>query len=160
MIPNEYGSIIDQYNNKYIIQLNTNNVIVIKEIHNDNFVKFFRKGELLFEFKDSKITDNRFSRTILDQKYTFFNGRLVSTEINNSVSNILIYQLYEDTDALLINPLYLSIFMIIFSIILIIALFEFIYSDLGLITSFIPGITLYNKKGNIIKLRRTSKRNA
>jgi len=53
---------------------------------------------------------------------------------------------------------YLSFFMIIFSSILIIALFEFIYSDLGLITSFIPGISLYIKKGNIIKLRNVAKK--
>ena len=69
--PLEYGKLIEQIDNKYIIQLNTNNVIVIDQIDNENLVKFFRKGELMFEYSDLKISDLRFERTILDQKYIF-----------------------------------------------------------------------------------------
>jgi hypothetical protein len=49
MNPEEFGKIIDQYDNKHIVQLNTTNVAVIKKIDKDNFVKFFRKGELILE---------------------------------------------------------------------------------------------------------------
>lgn len=42
--PLEYGKLIEQFDNKYIVQLNTNNIVIIKQIENDNFVKFFRKG--------------------------------------------------------------------------------------------------------------------
>jgi hypothetical protein len=104
MNPENYGTIIDQYNSKYIIQLNTNNVLIIKEIGKDNFVRFYKKGELIFEFKDSKLSDNIFTRTILDQKFTFKDGKLLSTEIMSSVSNTLIYSSeinYKDTEAIL-----------------------------------------------------------
>jgi hypothetical protein len=79
--PLEYGKLLEQFDNKYIIQLNTNNVVIIKEYDNENYIKFFRKGELIFEYKDSKISDNTFIRTILDKKYTFKNTKLISTEI-------------------------------------------------------------------------------
>jgi len=108
--PLEYGKLIEQIGNKYIIQLNTSNVLVIKEIGNENFVRFFRKGELMFEFKDVKISDLRFVRTILDQRYTFEKNKLISTEILNVSGQIRIYEnitpLYKETNA--INPLNLS----------------------------------------------------
>lgn len=81
MIPSEFGRLIEQFNNKYIVQLNTTNVAVIKEVNGENFVRFFRRGELMFEFKDTKISENTFTRTIFDQKYTFTNNKLISTEI-------------------------------------------------------------------------------
>jgi hypothetical protein len=98
--PLEYGKLIEQIGNKYIIQLSTLNVAIIKQINNENFVKFFRKGELMFEFKDIKRSDTRFVRTILDQRFTFENNKLISTEILSLLGDILIYPLYEDTDAI------------------------------------------------------------
>lgn len=77
--PLEYGKLIEQFGDKYIILLVTGNIAIIKETDNENFVKIFRKGELMFEYKDSKISENIFSRTILDQKYTFRDNKLVST---------------------------------------------------------------------------------
>jgi hypothetical protein len=81
MIPAEFGTIIEQFSNKYIVQLSTTNVVVIKEVDNENFIRFFRKGELMFEFKDTKISENTFTRTIFDQKFTFEKNKLISTEI-------------------------------------------------------------------------------
>lgn len=103
--PLEYGKLIEQIGNKYIIQLNTFNILIINEKDNENFIKLFRKGEFMFEFKDSKITENTFIRLIQDQKYTFKNSRLISTEIISVYGNILIYPLYEDTNSVKsINP--------------------------------------------------------
>jgi len=79
--PLEYGKLIEQFGNKYIIQLNTNNILILEELESNNYLKFFRKGELMLTFKDSKISENTFSRTISDQKYTFKNNKLVKTEI-------------------------------------------------------------------------------
>jgi hypothetical protein len=67
----EYGKLIEQIDNKYIISINTNNIFIINVIDNTNYIKFFRKGELIFEFKDIKISEDLFTRIILDQKYTF-----------------------------------------------------------------------------------------
>ena len=79
--PLEYGKLIEQFDNKYIIQLSTSNVLIVTETENGNFIKLFRKGEFIYEFKDIKISENVFTRTILDQKYTFKNNKLISTEI-------------------------------------------------------------------------------
>lgn len=79
MNPLEFGKLIEQIDNKYIIQLNTTNVVVIKEFDNENYIKFFRKGDLIFEFKDNKISENTFVRTILDNKFTFKENKLIST---------------------------------------------------------------------------------
>jgi len=100
MEPLEYGKLIEQFGNKYIVQLNTNNVFVIVEKQNENYIKLFRKGELMFEFKDVKKSEFSFVRIIADQRYTFEKNKLISTEILSSVSNIKIYPLYEDTNAL------------------------------------------------------------
>jgi hypothetical protein len=45
--PLKFGKLIEQFDNKYIIQLNTNNIVTIKKINNENCVKFFRKGDLI-----------------------------------------------------------------------------------------------------------------
>jgi len=86
--PLEYGKLIEQIGNKYIIHLNTFNILIINEKDNENFIKLFRKGEFIFEFKDSKISENTFSRLIQDQKYIFKNNRLISTEIISVNDNI------------------------------------------------------------------------
>jgi hypothetical protein len=112
MNPLEYGTLIEQIGNKYIIQLNTFNILIINEKDNENFIKLFRKGEFVFEFKDLKISENSFARFIQDQKYTFKNSKLVSTEILSVYGNILIYPLYEDINALL-TPL-LALFVLYF----------------------------------------------
>jgi DNA polymerase family B len=102
--PLNYGKLIEQLDNKYIIQLNTSNILVIKVVDNENFIRFFRRGNLMLEFVDKKITEKMFTRTISDQRFTFENNKLITTEILSSVSNI---KIYEDTDALLNknNPL-------------------------------------------------------
>ena len=92
MNPLEYGNLIEQFDNKYIIQLNTSNIVIIKELDNENYVKFFRKGELIFEFKDTYISENTFIRTILDNKFTFKDNKLFSTEILSTASYFTIYK--------------------------------------------------------------------
>lgn len=104
--PLEFGKLIEQIGNKYIIQLNTSNVVVISQKQNENFVKFFRKGELMFEFKDVRKSDISFIRTISDQRYTFEKNKLISTEILSSSSSVFLYPLYEDTNSISINPFY------------------------------------------------------
>lgn len=87
--PLEYGKLIEQIGNKYIIHLNTFNILIIEEKDNENFVKLFRKGEFSFEFKDSKISENSFIRLIHGQKYTFKYNRLIATEIISDNCNTL-----------------------------------------------------------------------
>jgi len=79
--PLKYGKLIEKIGNKYIIQLTTSNVLVIKVINSDNFIRFFRKGDLMIEFVDSKINEDTFTRIIKDQKFSFKNNKLITTEI-------------------------------------------------------------------------------
>jgi hypothetical protein len=106
--PLEFGKLIEQIGNKFIIQLNTTNVVVISQKENENYIKFFRKGELMFEFKDIKISDIRFMRIIGDQRYTFEKNKLISTEILSTEGSIFIYPLYGDTNSIQVNPLYIN----------------------------------------------------
>lgn len=106
--PLEYGKLIEQVGNKYIIQLNTANILILEELDNNNFLKLFRKGELMLTFKDSKISENTFTRTISDQKYTFKNNKLIKTEILSVNGYIEIFNeitplFYTDTNSILLK---------------------------------------------------------
>jgi hypothetical protein len=148
--PLEYGKLIEQFGNKYVIQLNTTNIVVIKEMDNENFIKFFRRGDLMFDYKDFKQNQFRFIRTIQNQRYTFEKNKLISTEILNAlISNLMIYHLYKDTNSILSKITPLSFFMIVFQSMLIIVILKSHYLELGILTSFIPGISIYNKKNKI-----------
>lgn len=111
--PLKYGKLIEQFGNKYIIQLNTSNVLVIKADDNKNFIRFYRKGDLTIEFVDSKINDKSFTRTILDQRFTFENSKLTSTEILGADCAINIFTniisdssiKYEDTNSIKLSLL-------------------------------------------------------
>jgi DNA polymerase type B, organellar and viral len=170
--PLDYGKLLEQFDNKYIIQLSTSNVIIIKEYDNDNYIKFFRRGELIFEFKDSKISEDTFIRTILDQKYTFKNNKLISTEILSLEGYT---QIYKDTNAVLLSPVsplnykniikYLEntniykkaelfILFELFLILLVYIIFIVIIPD-DIINTSLAGISTHN----IIKLRKTGSRN-
>jgi|ERR1700753_3436858 len=81
MNPSEYGKIVEQSNNKYIIQLFTHNIVILNQYDENNYIKLFRKGELVLEFKDSLISEDIFTRTISDQRFTFKNSKLIKTEI-------------------------------------------------------------------------------
>jgi hypothetical protein len=90
--PLEFGKLIEQFDNRYIIQLNTNNIVTIRKIKNENFVKFYRKGELMFEFRDTILSDNSFIRSISDQRFTFEDNKLIRTEILGHDKYIKIFE--------------------------------------------------------------------
>jgi hypothetical protein len=79
--PLDFGKLIQQNGNEFIIQLNTNNLVIIKQIDNENHIKFYRKGDLVLEFLDTIVSENEFIRTISDTRFTFKNNRLIYTEL-------------------------------------------------------------------------------
>jgi hypothetical protein len=104
--PLSYGKLIEQFGDKYIIQLNTSNILVIKVSNNENFIRFFRKGDLMIEFTDKKISDIKFTRTISDQRFTFEKNKLISTEILGLGNPIKIFTTQEIVeDSVPVNPL-------------------------------------------------------
>lgn len=183
MEPLKYGKLLDQTNNKFIMQLSTKNVAVITQYDKQNFIRIFKNGDLVLEFKDKFINENSFIRTLNDTRFLFDNDKLISTEILSTASSI---KIYENKDAITFNnnnPLYLrdedhipilSFFMknipdpviaflvwelclIIFFYILIIVIpnyFLNIDSNL-IISSFVPTIILCKQKLIGVKLKKT-----
>jgi hypothetical protein len=105
MDPLKYGKLLDQTNNKFIIQLTTKNVAVINHYEKENFIRIFKNGDLVLEFRDKFINENSFIRTLKDTKFLFENDKLISTQILNASGSVFIYPLYEDTNSLQLNPL-------------------------------------------------------
>jgi hypothetical protein len=76
--PLEYGKLIYQNINFYVIFINNRNLALIDQNDLYNQVKIYTNGELNFEFKDHKIDDSTFIRSIEDNKFTFKNNKLIS----------------------------------------------------------------------------------
>jgi len=89
MNPLEYGKLIDQIDNNYIVQINETNIVkIVAEEDNLNRVKFFRKGELKYEFTDKKVNENTFIRILDKKQFTFTNNELVLLNIEKTVKFI------------------------------------------------------------------------
>jgi hypothetical protein len=170
--PLKYGKVIERLDNKYIIQLNTSNILVIKTVNNDNFIRFFRKGNLILEFVDSKVTEIMFTRTIQDQKFTFENNKLITTEILGLLKTIKIYDNvtllnYSEAEALNITPFKYNMkniinkkaeLFILFELFLVFSIFIICFVIFPEVDSVNTSLAVFSK-GNIIKLRRTRSRN-
>src|SRR6266852_3786420 len=55
--PLKFGKLLDQTNNKFIMQLTTKNVAVINHYEKENFVRIFKNGDLVLEFRDKFINE-------------------------------------------------------------------------------------------------------
>jgi hypothetical protein len=86
--PLNYGKLIYQNINFYVMFINNRNLALIDQYDQYNNVKIFTNGELNFEYKDHKIDDNSFIRSIENTKFTFKNNKLIS--INKIVQLILL----------------------------------------------------------------------
>jgi len=62
--PLDYGRLLHQYDNKYFIQINDTNIVIIDPFNGYNEVKFFRKGELIYEYKDIILNNITFERVL------------------------------------------------------------------------------------------------
>jgi hypothetical protein len=71
MDPLNYGKLLEQIGNKYIIQLTTKNIAVITQYDKENFIKIFKNGDLVLEFRDKFLQENTFIRTINNTRFTF-----------------------------------------------------------------------------------------
>jgi hypothetical protein len=88
MNPLEYGKLILEINNIFILQINKTNVVLITQYDDLNHVKLFKEGDLSFEYKDHKISNNSFVRSIENRKFTFKNGKLIN--IDHIISVIIL----------------------------------------------------------------------
>jgi hypothetical protein len=166
MDPLKYGKLLDQTNNKFIIQLTTKNVAVINHYEKENFIRIFKNGDLVIEFRDKFLTENSFIRTLNDTKFLFENDKLISTQILSASGSIKIFNsitpLYnpnsfyeiinyiQNSKILKNNKAELFILFELFLVFLIYFIFFVLFPDEGINISVI-GISNYN----IIKLRKT-----
>ena len=74
--PLKYGKLLHQINNNYIIQLKSNNTVIINSKDKINKVKLFKNGNLVYEWIDRYINDSTFIREIGKNKYTYSNNEL------------------------------------------------------------------------------------
>ena len=88
MDPLKYGNLLYQNNNIYILQFNRTNVAIINQDGLNNLVKFFKEGNLIYEYKDFKLSINSFVRTLENKKFTFEKGILVS--INKLILQLIL----------------------------------------------------------------------
>jgi len=89
--PLEYGKLMLKIDNKYIISVGTRTIAIVTQYNEFNDIKFFRKGDLIFNYKDHKINENTFIRSLEDSKFTFKNNVLIEKSILRTlIENILI----------------------------------------------------------------------
>jgi hypothetical protein len=99
--PLEYGKLIYQNINIYIISFNRTNIALITQHDLFNHIKFFKEGNLIFEYNDHKIDNTTFVRTLENKKFTFKNYKLISiNEMITTIVNIINKQ-YTITQGLL-----------------------------------------------------------
>lgn len=69
--PLEYGKLVYQNIKLYILCFNKTNLAIITQNEQFNQVKFYKEGNFIFEYKDHKIDDNSFVRTLHNKNFTF-----------------------------------------------------------------------------------------
>jgi hypothetical protein len=105
MNPLEYGKLIYQNDNVYIIQITIRTIAVLTQFADFNEVKLFKDGDLVFNYKDHKTDENRFVRSLDIRKFTFSNNKLVNVNTDkiinranrliNSINNLGIRRLVQ-----------------------------------------------------------------
>jgi uncharacterized protein YjiK len=76
MNPLEYGDLIRTYDNIYISQLGLHNLLVITVDGNTNHVELYKNGRKIFDWIDTKVSDNKFIRYIGNSEYIFVDNSL------------------------------------------------------------------------------------
>lgn len=66
--PLEYGKLLRKQDNVYTIQVNKTNVAIITQYNDFNDVEFYREGELVYKYKDHKIDESTFIRSLENKK--------------------------------------------------------------------------------------------
>ena len=88
MNPLEYGKLIYQNINIFIVSFNRTNIALINQYDLYNHVKFYKEGDLIYEYNDHKIDDNSFVRSLENTKFTYKNNQLI--EINKKIVQVIL----------------------------------------------------------------------
>jgi len=88
MNPLEYGKLLDKIGNTYFIQVNPKNIAIINHYENSNEIKFFKSGELTYEYIDKWIDNETFSRILGKKEWIFRNNEQILFNFEKSVKFI------------------------------------------------------------------------
>lgn len=91
--PLEYGKLIFNIDNIFIINITPKTIALISQFDDFNEVKFFKEGDLVFNYKDHQIDETSFIRTLENKKFTFYKNKLVLIDTQKSIIRILILAL-------------------------------------------------------------------
>lgn len=77
--PLDYGKLIIKIDslNLYILQISKTNIALLTQDGLYNHVKIFKEGEFRFEYKDHKIDDSTFIRSLQNKNFTYKNNKLI-----------------------------------------------------------------------------------
>lgn len=94
--PIDYGKLITKIDslNLFILQITKTNIVLLTEYDKFNHIKVYKEGEFRFEYKDFKIDDNTFIRSLDNRKFTFKNNILVNTTIRILTVLILTFVIF------------------------------------------------------------------
>jgi hypothetical protein len=87
MDPLKYGKLLDKIGNKYFIQINNKNVAIITQLEYQNEVKFFKSGELTYEYIDRIINETSFVRILGKKEFIFNNNEFLTIDIETFLND-------------------------------------------------------------------------
>nr|YP_009487300.1 hypothetical protein [Russula lepida]AWB36202.1 hypothetical protein [Russula lepida] len=88
MNPLEYGRLIEQTENKFTIQVNKTDIAIIIQDGLNNHIKYFKEGHLTYQYRDFKLSHNKFIRVLNNKNFTFIDNKLVLLTIEKKVNFI------------------------------------------------------------------------
>ena len=88
MNPLEYGKLVRQYDNDYIISLESGNTAIIKSFTDKNEVEIIKNGDHVLNYTDYFINNNSFNRKIGQYTYTYVDGSLELVQSKKRTSTI------------------------------------------------------------------------
>src|SRR5712671_6109658 len=134
--PLEYGKLILNKDNIFIISITPRTILVITQYKDFNDIKFYRDGDLIFNYRDHKINENTFIRSLEDQKFTFENNKLISIYLDKSkvlglmINIFIIFKYFVEDITQFIKLNYKAELFILFSVIFLYIIFPENSSDL------------------------------
>jgi hypothetical protein len=88
--PLDYGKLIYNKDNIYIIQVTIRTIAIITQFEDFNEIKFFKEGDLVFNYRDHKIDETTFVRTLENTKFTFINNKLTLVNIQKPINLVFL----------------------------------------------------------------------
>jgi hypothetical protein len=88
MDPLKYGKLIEQTDNKFTVQVNKTDIAIITKDGLNNNIKYYKEGNLTYQYKDLKLSSNKFIRVLKNKNFIFIDNKLVLFSVDKKVKFI------------------------------------------------------------------------